>query len=69
MNSWSKAGAYMGLAFVIPAAMYACWWVGDWADHRYGTKWGGLIGLMVGFAAGLYEILRQAKRIENGPRS
>ncbi len=69
MSTWSKASAYMGLAFVIPAAMYACWWIGDWADQKYGTKWFGLVGLLLGFAAGLYELLRQSSRIEKGPKA
>jgi hypothetical protein len=60
----AKAGAYMGLAFVIPAAMWVCWWIGDWVDHSYHTRYGSMIGMMAGFAGGLYEVLRQAERIE-----
>lgn len=69
MNSWAKASAYMGLAFVIPAAMYACWWVGVWANHRFALKYLDVVGLMLGFAAGLYELFRTANRIEKGPKS
>ncbi|MDX2182028.1 MAG: AtpZ/AtpI family protein [Bryobacteraceae bacterium] len=64
MTPMAKAGAYMGLVFVIPAAMWALWWLGDWADQKYGTNYWATTGMMVGFAAGLYEVLRQAKRIE-----
>ncbi len=60
----AKAALYMGLAFVIPAAMYALWWVGSFLDEKYGTRYGSLVGLMVGFAVGLYEVMRQARQIE-----
>lgn len=60
----AKAGQYIGLAFVIPVAMWVCWWVGSQVDRAIGTRYGELIGLMTGFGAGLYEVLRQARRIE-----
>jgi F0F1-type ATP synthase assembly protein I len=60
----AKAGQYIGLAFVIPVAMWVCWWVGDRVDGALGSRYGGLIGMMIGFGAGVYEVLRQAKRIE-----
>jgi F0F1-type ATP synthase assembly protein I len=61
---WAKAGAYTGLAFVIPAAMYAGHWLGAQADQSLGTTYWSVIGLMLGFAASLYEVYRQAVRIE-----
>jgi hypothetical protein len=33
-------------------------------DHSYHTRYGSMIGMMAGFAGGLYEVLRQAERIE-----
>jgi hypothetical protein len=67
--SWqAKAGAYMGLVWVLPAAMAICWWIGDFLDGRFGTNYLSLVGLMIGFGAGLYETIRQSNRIENGPR-
>jgi F0F1-type ATP synthase assembly protein I len=68
-KSWAKAGAYTGLAFILPVAMLACYFLGDWADKKLGTKFLYLIGLIVGFAAGLWETMRQADRIENGIRT
>jgi F0F1-type ATP synthase assembly protein I len=61
---YAKAGAYMGLAMVIPAAMFAGHWIGGHADKSMGTGYWSIVGLMVGFAAGLYEVMRQATRIE-----
>jgi len=60
----TKAAAYMGLVFVIPAAMFALWWLGDYFDERFGTSYLSTCGLLVGFAAGLFEVMRQANRIE-----
>ena len=61
---YAKAGAYTGLAFVIPAAMYAGYWLGGHADAGMGTDYWSTVGLMLGFGAGLYEVYRQAVRIE-----
>jgi hypothetical protein len=63
--SWqAKAGAYLGLVWVLPSTMLACWFLGDWLGAKAGSNVGGLVGLMIGFAAGLYETIRQADRIE-----
>lgn len=61
---YAKAGAYTGLAFVIPVAMYAGYWLGGHADASMGTGYWSTVGLMLGFGAGLYEVYRQAMRIE-----
>jgi F0F1-type ATP synthase assembly protein I len=68
-KSWAKAGAYTGLAFILPVAMLVCYYLGDWADRKLGTRFFYLIGIMVGLAAGLWETVRQADRIENGIRT
>lgn len=59
-SGWGKGGAYMGLAFVIPISMAACYYVGDYLAKG----WGGTTGLVIGFAAGLYESYRQAMILE-----
>jgi hypothetical protein len=59
-----KAAAYMGLPFVLLAAIAGGYYAGLWVDHRYGTRYGNLAGLLAGFAIGLYEILRQLKYLE-----
>jgi Putative F0F1-ATPase subunit Ca2+/Mg2+ transporter len=68
-NSWAKAGAYTGLAFIIPVAMLACYYLGQWADSKLGTNFLAIVGIMAGFGAGLWETLRQADRIEHGLRT
>lgn len=60
MSPWAKAGAYMGLAFIVPISGFICYWIGG----KIGGKAGGIIGLLLGIVAGVYEVYRQAMRIE-----
>ena len=55
----------MGLAFVAPIAGYVGYWLGSQLDGYYGTRYGWLIGVMLGTAAGIYEVVKQAIRIES----
>ena len=59
-GGWGKAGAYMGLAFIIPVSMYVCYLIGSYIN----PTWGGVTGLLVGLGAGLYESYRQAEQFE-----
>jgi F0F1-type ATP synthase assembly protein I len=59
-SGWGKGGAYMGLAFVIPISMAICYYVGNYLA----PGWGGTVGIIIGFAAGLYESYRQAMLLE-----
>ncbi len=67
INWQARAGAYMGLVWVLPVSMGALWWIGDFLDQKWGTSYLAFAGLVIGFAVGLYETIRQANRIENGP--
>jgi ATP synthase protein I len=59
-----KSGAGMagvGLQFSITVIL--CAFVGNWIDKRYGSApWGVVIGGAIGFAAGLYALIKAAKR-------
>lgn len=68
-SSWAKAGAYMGLAFVPAISGYAGYWIGTQIDLNYGTHYGQLTGMILGLAAGFYELYRQAMRIERRGQS
>jgi F0F1-type ATP synthase assembly protein I len=63
-----KAAAYMGLPFVLLAAIAGGYYAGQWIDQNYGTKYANLIGIILGFALGLYEIMRQLKFLERNSR-
>jgi len=63
-----KAAAYMGLPFVLLASIAGGYYGGLWIDQNYGTKYVNVIGLILGFALGLYEIIRQLKYLESRSR-
>jgi hypothetical protein len=54
----------MGLAFVPAIGGYIGYWVGTQIDGRYGTGYAQLTGMIAGLALGIYEVYRQAIRIE-----
>ena len=60
----AKAGAYMGLAFITPAAGYAGYLLGQFVAAKTGISWLDTAGLLLGCAAGMYETGREAVRIE-----
>lgn len=60
----AKAGAYLGIPFVLLAAIAGGYYAGQWADERYGTTQLNLAGLLAGFGLGLYEVVRLLKRFE-----
>ena len=60
----AKAGAYMGLAFITPAAGYVGFLLGQYAASKTGVSWLDTAGLLLGCAAGMYETGREATRIE-----
>jgi F0F1-type ATP synthase assembly protein I len=64
LSPYAKAGAYAGLAFVTPISGFVCYKIGEWLDRHYGTGYFYLVGLILGCAAGMYETVRQAVRIE-----
>lgn len=63
-----KAAAYMGLPFVLLASIAGGYYAGQWIDQTYGTKYANVIGLMLGFGLGLYEVMRQLKFLERNSR-
>lgn len=67
-NPWAKGGAYAGLALVLPVAMYIGYLAGECLDRKWGTRLFYLVGILAGFAGGLWETMRQVDRIEHGPR-
>lgn len=64
MTGYAKAGAYMGLAFITPIAGFIGYVVGRWLAPVVGVPWLDIAGMIVGCASGMYEVYRQALRIE-----
>ncbi len=63
-----KAAAYMGLPFVLLVSIAGGYYAGQWIDQTYGTKFANVVGLILGFALGLYEVMRQLKHFEKNSR-
>jgi F0F1-type ATP synthase assembly protein I len=55
-SGWAKFGA-LGLEIAIGLGLGAL--IGAWIDKKYGTNpWGVVIGAAVGFAAGMYALIK-----------
>jgi len=61
-NFWLQFGRYSQLAFVLPAATIAGWFLGSLLDRWLHTSWISVVGLLLGIAAGLIELLRTVSR-------
>ncbi|HEY6339689.1 MAG TPA: AtpZ/AtpI family protein [Candidatus Sulfotelmatobacter sp.] len=59
---WLQFGRYSQLAFALPAATIAGYLVGSQLDRWLHTSWISVVGLFLGIAAGLVEVIRTASR-------
>jgi F0F1-type ATP synthase assembly protein I len=59
-----RATVFLSLPFFLLAAIAAGYYGGQWIDSAYGTKYANVIGIILGLAVGLYEIIRQMQRFE-----
>ncbi len=63
-NDEPSAGRFVGIGLQIAVGVGLGILVGRWLDNRYGwTPWGLLIGVMLGLAAGMYLLIKDAIRI------
>jgi ATP synthase protein I len=61
-NPWVQAGRYSQLAFMLPAATVAGWLIGSALDRWLHTAWMSVVGLLLGIAAGMIELIRTVLR-------
>jgi ATP synthase protein I len=61
-NFWVQAARYSQLAFVFPAALVAGWLIGAALDRWLHTTWLYLAGILLGIAAGFFELIRTVLR-------
>jgi F0F1-type ATP synthase assembly protein I len=61
-NFWLQFGRYSQLAFALPAATIAGYLLGSLLDRWWHTSWISVVGLFLGIAAGLIEVVRTAFR-------
>ncbi|MGO8718898.1 MAG: AtpZ/AtpI family protein [Acidobacteriaceae bacterium] len=50
----------MQIALVLPLSCIIGWAVGDFLDHKLHQSWIGILGLALGIAAGLIQVIRMA---------
>jgi F0F1-type ATP synthase assembly protein I len=61
-NPWVQVGRYSQLALMLPAGTVAGWLLGSALDHWLHTAWISVVGLLLGTAAGLIELIRTVAR-------
>ena len=61
-SPWVQVGRYSQLAFMLPAGTVAGYLLGSLLDRWLHVTWINVVGLLLGTAAGLIELLRQISR-------
>ena len=61
-NPWVQVGRYSQLAFMLPAGTVAGWLLGSALDRWLHTSWISIVGLFLGIAAGMIELIRTVLR-------
>ena len=63
-QSWqAQAGAWMELAFVLPASTFVGYAIGYLLDKAFGTHWLYMVFLLIGIAGGFQQLLRGINRL------
>jgi len=61
-NPWVQVGRYSQLALMLPAGIVAGWLIGSALDRWLHTSWISIVGLFLGIAAGMIELIRTVLR-------
>ncbi len=61
-NAWVQVGRYSQLALMLPAGTVAGWLIGSALDRWLHTTWISVVGLLLGIAAGMIELIRGVLR-------
>jgi F0F1-type ATP synthase assembly protein I len=61
-NPWLQVGRYSQLALMLPAGTVAGWLIGSALDRWLHTSWISIVGLFLGIAAGMIELIRTVLR-------
>jgi F0F1-type ATP synthase assembly protein I len=59
-KNWVKAESYLQLGVTLPAATVIGWLLGLTLDSFLGTHWMYIVGLLLGIAAGFWQLIRIA---------
>jgi F0F1-type ATP synthase assembly protein I len=58
----SAVARYSGMAFTVPAAVVVGYFIGAWLDTRLGTHSLYVVGVVLGAAGGLIQVVRELTR-------
>jgi F0F1-type ATP synthase assembly protein I len=61
-SPWVQVGRYSQLALMLPAGTVAGWLIGSALDRWLHTSWISVVGLLLGIAAGMIELIRTVLR-------
>jgi F0F1-type ATP synthase assembly protein I len=61
-SPWVQVGRYSQLALMLPAGTVAGYLLGSLLDRWLHVTWINIVGLLLGTAAGLIELIRQVSR-------
>lgn len=61
-NPWVQVGRYSQLALMLPAGTVGGWLLGSALDRWLQTSWISVVGLLLGIAAGMIELIRTLMR-------
>jgi len=61
-NPWIQFGRYSQLAFMLPAGTVAGWLLGSALDRWLHTSWINVVGLLLGIAGAMIELIRTVSR-------
>lgn len=63
-DSNTNWGKMLGLGLEIAVGVGLGYVAGNWLDQKFGWKpWGVLVGTLLGFAAGLYPLVKEALKV------
>jgi ATP synthase protein I len=57
-----KAESMIQLAIALPAGCVIGWLIGAWLDKHFNQNWMGIVGILLGAAAGFMQIFLTASR-------
>jgi len=57
-NPWVQVGRYSQLALMLPAGTVVGWLLGSALDRWLHSSWISIVGLLLGSAAGMIELIR-----------
>jgi ATP synthase protein I len=64
-----KAESMVQFAIALPAGCVIGWLLGSWGDRHFHQEWMGVVGILLGAAAGFIQIFRTASGyLKNGPK-